>query len=222
MAESTPPIGTVIAVYTLLDPNSTERQQWGILLNNGHPTGDSYQAAENYGVGVEQNAIIATIRNYEAHPFQAVGTIAALVASLAIGGPEAGAAGAPADLTAAQELANAARSLPAAERPSAVAAIATRGGRPYGGGAGIGDINSTVQAILDRLASDIPNPYKNGCAELRCASNALNDGADLNGASITTAMVRGSGSTTGRHGLPIDPCPTCNAVLNQLGLHYDG
>ncbi|HLQ15029.1 MAG TPA: fibronectin type III domain-containing protein [Candidatus Eisenbacteria bacterium] len=84
LLEATPPIGTAIEISKWLNPNSPERQEMGIFLNNGSPNGDSYQHAQNYQVGVEQNQIIATIKNYEAHPFQLVGTLSVAIATLGL------------------------------------------------------------------------------------------------------------------------------------------
>ena len=84
--ESAPPIGTFIDLSKWLDPYSPERQEMGLFLNNGHPSWDSYEQAANYGVGVDQNEIIATVKNWQAHPFQLVGALSVVAVTATAGG----------------------------------------------------------------------------------------------------------------------------------------
>jgi RHS repeat-associated protein len=72
--ESAPPVAAFIEGSKWFDPNSPERQEIGLLLNNGHPGWDSYQAAVNYQAATDQSGIISMVKNWQAHPFQFIGS----------------------------------------------------------------------------------------------------------------------------------------------------
>ena len=83
--ESTPPIGPILGVGTFLfDPNNPDRKELSIFWNDGKPSWDSYQRATDYRLGVDQDAIVSTVKNYERHPGQLVGTLLFIVATGAV------------------------------------------------------------------------------------------------------------------------------------------
>jgi hypothetical protein len=70
--------------------------------------------------------------------------------------------------------------------------------------------------ILDLYRQAPPSPYgiegQPSCAEPRLFTNALNAGANPAGRTVVpTAVGRGF------HGTPVDACPACQYVANQLG-----
>ena len=54
-----------------------------------------------------------------------------------------------------------------------------------------------------------------GCAEAVCLSKALNDGADLEGATISVVNL---GDKFGAHGGWKDFCVSCNPMVRDFGL----
>ncbi|MCP5101666.1 MAG: hypothetical protein GY943_39495, partial [Chloroflexi bacterium] len=101
-------------------------------------------------------------------------------------------------------------------RPSTIAALETPDGRVFYGQSGHGE--EPAEAILDVLNQ---HPFNFGCAEVNCLNRAIDAGAGLQGASITTVKIRG----------PLDnpifdfqaPCTGgCDVILNRLGINVIG
>jgi hypothetical protein len=84
----------------------------------------------------------------------------------------------------AQEVASNATSR--SSRPSTVAVLETPDGRLFYGQSGHG--SEPAEAILDVLNQ---HPFNFGCAEISCLNKAINAGAELQGANITTVKIRG-------------------------------
>jgi hypothetical protein len=75
--------------------------------------------------------------------------------------------------------------------------------------------------------------YKRACAECDAISQALREAKAQRGQPITTIkearqILEGSTIQTAEvrgwermdHGDPIDPCPTCQYLLDKLGIHF--
>ena len=98
------------------------------------------------------------------------------------------------------------------KRPNTVAVVRTSDGKYYIGYNKAGIYNETIQNVLDNL--DNSNEYNRQCAEVNALSRALNKGADLNGATISIANVRGKNNKSGVHGTYKAPCDVCGPLLN--------
>jgi len=92
-------------------------------------------------------------------------------------------------------------------------------GRSYPGSSGFtGPRNPVVEAALAAVPEDVRPPFHGYCAEIQCLSDALNAKENLTGSVVSTARVRGLNSQ--QHGTPIPPCPSCEVVLDKLGVGY--
>ncbi len=69
---------------------------------------------------------------------------------------------------------------------------------------------------MDNLENS--NQFNRQCAEVNALSRALNKGADLNGATISIANVRGINNKSGLHGTYKKPCNVCQPLLDFLGI----
>lgn len=123
---------------------------------------------------------------------------------------------------AAKELADTAQSItPASERPATAASLlaeeeiisATSSKRIVPP-----DVHPEVQTALNKIGKITPN--HGFCAEVMCISNALNKGINPRGGLITSVKIGGLNSL--RHGIPIPPCPSCQALLNIFNITWIG
>ena len=114
--------------------------------------------------------------------------------------------------TPASRFADKVRGLSNSKRPNTVAVVRTSDGKYYIGYNKAGIYNETIQNVLDNL--DNSNEYNRQCAEVNALSRALNKGADLNGATISIANVRGKNNKSGVHGTYKAPCDVCGPLLN--------
>jgi RHS repeat-associated protein len=73
--------------------------------------------------------------------------------------------------------------------------------------------NEVVQAALDSLSSAERSRYHGCCGEINAMSNALNAGANLDGAVMATATAAGRGA-----GEIAEACPSCAAVAEKLAV----
>jgi len=106
--------------------------------------------------------------------------------------------------------------LPSRIRPNKVSVIETYDGKNYVGINQGGTYSDPVQKALDSLGNS--NAYDRQCAEIDAISQAVNDGADLFGAKISTAEIRGLGSNTGKHGTAANPCNVCGPLIKHYGI----
>ena len=116
----------------------------------------------------------------------------------------------------AQRLADRAQNLPASARPNTVAVIETTDGKIFVGRNQGGVVNQ--QTITEATEVGM-NQYHAQCAEINAISRAKNAGANIDGAKISVANVRGKGSTTNVHGTNKKPCSTCEGVINKNNIN---
>jgi len=136
--------------------------------------------------------------------------------SLLLPGPK-GASSSEEVLTAARGAADAAQ---AQGRTSGAAAALKIGDQIFtdvsiGKGGTPGPNNPIVQQALDNVPLADRSPYHGGCAEIGCFNQALNDGVSPAGGTIGAAKIRAAGNPG--HGQPLDLCPSCANVADQLG-----
>lgn len=72
--------------------------------------------------------------------------------------------------------------------------------------------------MADINSQGIVNCFGGECAEVNALANAMNDGASLEGASISVAFVRGPNSPSGLSGEFHKPCDVCRALLDMFGV----
>lgn len=129
-----------------------------------------------------------------------------------------------------QALADEASALPADERPNTVARLETMDGDVSTGRSGSNlPHDPIVQDALDNVYGPRRSDSHGGCAEPNAASNAAraarengNDPAEaLKGAQMQTAQVRGPDGDQSRQGAPQQPCSSCAAMLQSLGIWYN-
>ena len=118
--------------------------------------------------------------------------------------------------TPASRLADKVRELSNSKRPNTVAVIRTADGQYYVGYNRAEIYNESVQSVLDNLGNS--NQFNRQCAEINALSRALNNGADLNNATISIANVRGINNKSGVHGTYKEPCNVCQPLLDFLGI----
>ena len=118
--------------------------------------------------------------------------------------------------TPASRLADKVRRLPNSKRPNTVAVVRTADGRYYIGYNKAGVNNAEVQNILDSLENT--NIFNRQCAEVNAISRAINDGANLDGETISVANVRSVGNYSGLHGTSKPPCDVCQPLLDYYGI----
>ena len=111
------------------------------------------------------------------------------------------------------------RGLPASQRPSVAAVLESPTGASVRGHSSFPtSTNSRVADVLDDVPVGSRPPYHGRCAEIHCISKALDEGLDVSGSTISTSTVRGP--TSAGHGLPVNPCTSCQAVLAKFGVTY--
>ena len=94
-------------------------------------------------------------------------------------------------------------------------ALETSGGTFTGRstGAGGGPVRPDVQAAYNAVPPELRSRYHGKCAEPRAISNALDAGVDPAGGTSFARLVGGP-----NHGAPKPACPSCQWVLNFLGI----
>ena len=105
------------------------------------------------------------------------------------------------------------------ERPNTVAAIETKDGTVYYGRNSGGVVNKDVEKSLDKVGR---NAFNGQCAEINAIATAKNAEANLEGAEISIANVRGFNSVGGLHGTFKAPCDTCSSVIKLFGITVIG
>lgn len=78
-----------------------------------------------------------------------------------------------------------------------------------------GVINAQTQIDLAEIGM---NEFHRECAEVNAISRARTADANLKGAKISVANVRGKGSTTGIHATSKTPCTTCGPLIKKANL----
>jgi RHS repeat-associated protein len=123
--------------------------------------------------------------------------------------------------------------LPADERPNTVARLETEDGDVSTGQSSKGGSNVPHDPIVQDALDDVYGPRRSDahgdCAEPNAASNAARaaraagkDPAEaLQGAQMQTAEVRGPGGDQSRQGAPQQPCSSCAAMMQRLGIWYN-
>ncbi|WP_289922374.1 DUF6531 domain-containing protein [Streptomyces sp. S.PB5] len=108
-------------------------------------------------------------------------------------------------------------------RPTSSAGLTVPGqgtftGASIKGGGNHPNLHPDVQAAYDRVPHDIrPTGNQHSrCGEAEALSSALHAGADLRGSVMASVDVRAAGNP--KHGAPKAPCPSCQHVLDQLGI----
>jgi RHS repeat-associated protein len=100
----------------------------------------------------------------------------------------------------------------------ATSGLVTEGGEIFtgastrAGGPGMAT-NPIVQQALDNVPDALQSAYHGCCGEINAASNALNAGASVDGATMATVRAVGNSAGTIMEG-----CSTCQAVARQLGI----
>lgn len=118
--------------------------------------------------------------------------------------------------TPASRLADKLRGLSNSKRPNTVAVIRTADGKYYIGYNKAGIYDKQTQEILDGLGN--VNDFNRQCAEVNAVSRALKDEANLEGATISIAHVRGVNNKSGVHGTYKKPCNVCQPLLDYLNI----
>lgn len=119
----------------------------------------------------------------------------------------------------AQMYADELQNLPSPQRPSLVAVLETQGGASIRGHSSFaGSTDRRVLDVLDEVPLGSRRPYHGRCAEIHCVSQAVGEGLDVAGSTISTSKVGGPASA--RYGIPVEPCPSCQAVLDKFGITY--
>ena len=108
-------------------------------------------------------------------------------------------------------LADKVQQLPNSQRPNTVATVRTIDGKYYIGKNKGGVLNDTIDQTLNQLGN--VNQFNRQCAEVNALSRALNKGANLEGATISIANVRGINNASGIHGTYKPPCNVCDPLL---------
>ena len=62
------------------------------------------------------------------------------------------------------------------------------------------------------------NDFNRQCAEVNAVSRALKNSANLEGATISIAHVRGVNNKSGVHGTYKQPCNVCQPLLDYLNI----
>lgn len=106
--------------------------------------------------------------------------------------------------------------LPNSQRPNTVAVVRTVNGQYYISKNKGGVYNENISQVLDQLGN--ANQFNRQCAEVNALSRALNRGANLGGATISIANVRGINNTSGVHGTYKIPCNVCNPLLEYFNI----
>jgi RHS repeat-associated protein len=75
-----------------------------------------------------------------------------------------------------------------------------------------------LQTALDNVPVDQRSKWHGYCSELGCINRALIYRSNLNGARMTTVAI---GESNPGHGMLKKACPSCAAVMDQLGIKYD-
>lgn len=117
------------------------------------------------------------------------------------------------------DLADSYPSPPGVGDPRTVAVLDTPSGGSYPGRSGFpGQPHAAVREALDAVPPGARSPFHGQCAEIHCLMQAFEAGDDVAGGTLSTARVRGPNSPA--HGTPIPPCPSCQPVLDKLGVRY--
>lgn len=127
---------------------------------------------------------------------------------------------------AAEEARVAARStadLAQAEGRTSGVASALRVGDETFPGVSTGGVNRVnhpnVQRALDQVPRNQRSPFHGECAEIDSLNRAAEAGMNPRGGTMQAVKIRGPGHTA--HATPKAPCPSCRAVMNQLGVNHD-
>jgi RHS repeat-associated protein len=121
--------------------------------------------------------------------------------------------------SAASDLADTFPRPPGVGDPRTVAVLKTPSGGSYPGRSGFpGEPHPAVQEALDGVPENVRPPFHGECAEIDSLSQALDAGDHVAGGVVSTARVRGPNSPA--HGTAIPPCPSCQHVLDKMGVTY--
>ncbi|HKF75859.1 MAG TPA: YwqJ-related putative deaminase [Candidatus Dormibacteraeota bacterium] len=119
--------------------------------------------------------------------------------------------------------ADAAQSIGRNRRPAMASGMTTPDGQTFGGtsvrGGGSTQLHPDLQAALESVPANQREPWHAQCAEIQTINSALNSGMtpqDLNGSVISAVQVRNTGDPA--HGIPRDPCRSCQPVLDFFGI----
>ena len=126
----------------------------------------------------------------------------------------------------ARQLADTVPRPPRRPNPLTVAVMRTPDGALYGGGSNFRERSGSsrtvplrVQQALDNVPEEVREDFHGHCAEIDAISQAVEEGKRVSGSHIATARVRGFNSA--QHGTPHAPCPSCQHVIDELGVTYE-